>query len=144
MEREKRAMNNKRGHAHPRTANPLHRILNCIPQLAISTATVLFFVYHASTAIRPSSGFIFSISTLALFILCSTFIYLQVIHASYRNWQQDRRTRQTIQIATIASIVTCIGYPICYWHIFKWFTPIVLIASCVWLFTVLQILTAFV
>lgn len=85
----------------------------------------------------------FYISLLAGFIICSVFLLLQIQGAEYKNWQQDPTTRQYIQIASVSTIVSFIGFNYSLWSVFGILTPMMIVCGFVFVCSLLIIISAF-
>lgn len=77
-----------------------------------------------------------------LTVVSGAFVKLQLKGASYRNWEQDANTRQTIQVATLAAIVTTVTFHLLLWSLYGFFTPILVAAVLIGTFSLLHIFTA--
>lgn len=84
----------------------------------------------------------FLVSLVAGAVICIIFVLLQLGGAQYKNWQQEPKTRQYIQVASINALVSFIGFNISMWSIFGILTPIVIISGFVFVLSFLIITTA--
>ncbi|KAI9012033.1 hypothetical protein CLU79DRAFT_839158 [Phycomyces nitens] len=128
--------------SHKIKAHPLQAALSSLPQLAISLA-VLFVIIGTNTTYRQPNIVWLTLASTGCLCLGSVFIYLQINNANYKHWKAHSWTRQAIQIASIAFIITLPSSHFALWPVYGWTTPLVVIPAFVVLFTCLHIGTAF-
>ncbi|KAG2197187.1 hypothetical protein INT46_003349 [Mucor plumbeus] len=124
--------------------HPVQQVISTLPQLAISFAILFFAGTQFQSGISNIGGAVFYISLLAGFIICSVFLLLQIQGAEYKNWQQDPTTRQYIQIASISTVVSFIGFNYSLWSVFGILTPMLIVCGFVFVCSLLVIIAAFV
>ncbi|KAL0081621.1 hypothetical protein J3Q64DRAFT_1730827 [Phycomyces blakesleeanus] len=122
--------------------HPLQTALSSLPQLAISLA-ILFMIVVTNTSNQQPNLLWLTIASAGSLCLGSVFIYLQINNANYKDWKEHSWTRQAIQIASIAFVITIPSSHIALWPIYGWTTPFVVIPAFVTIFTCLHIGTTF-
>ncbi|OAD74274.1 hypothetical protein PHYBLDRAFT_167695 [Phycomyces blakesleeanus NRRL 1555(-)] len=135
--------------------HPLQTALSSLPQLAISLA-ILFMIVVTNTSNQQPNAYSsltnndtlhsllwLTIASAGSLCLGSVFIYLQINNANYKDWKEHSWTRQAIQIASIAFVITIPSSHIALWPIYGWTTPFVVIPAFVTIFTCLHIGTTF-
>ncbi|KAI9469030.1 MAG: hypothetical protein EXX96DRAFT_590196 [Benjaminiella poitrasii] len=121
--------------------HPIQNIISTLPQLAISFAILFFASTSFQSLTEPSA--LFYISLFAGIIVCIVFLILQIQGAEYKNWQQEPRTRQYIQIASLNTLISFFGFNISLWSAYGILTPLVIIAGFIFVLSTLIIFTAF-
>ncbi|ORY96911.1 hypothetical protein BCR43DRAFT_492483 [Syncephalastrum racemosum] len=121
----------------PRERNPVSA-LTSLPQLAIAIAILVYATHWG----KPQSSWLLMTALAGLAVVSAAFVKLQLEGASYRNWEQNPNTRQTIQVATLAAVVTVVAFHASFWSLYGFFTPVLVAAVLVGTFSLLHIFTA--
>ncbi|CAO3618821.1 unnamed protein product [Mucor fragilis] len=124
--------------------NPIQQVISTLPQLAISFAILFFAGTQFQSGISQIGGIVFYISLLAGLVICGVFLVLQMQGAEYKNWQQDPKTRQYIQIASVSTMVSFFGFNYSLWSVFGILTPMMIVCGFVFVMSILMLITAFV
>ncbi|KAI9253686.1 hypothetical protein EDC94DRAFT_619476 [Helicostylum pulchrum] len=122
--------------------HPIQLIVSTLPQLAISCAFLFCFISFYNVSLNDVSGTVFLVSLVAGVVICVIFVLLQLGGAQYENWQQEPKTRQYIQIASVCSLVSFIGFISSLWAVFGILTPLVIISGFLCILSILIIATA--
>ncbi|KAI8094624.1 hypothetical protein BDF21DRAFT_409144 [Thamnidium elegans] len=122
--------------------HPIQEIVSTLPQLAISCAILFCFISFYNVNLNDVSGTVFLVSLVAGVVICVVFVLLQLGGAQYKNWQQEPKTRQYIQIASVCSLVSFIGFMTSLWSVFGILTPLVIISGFICILSILIITTA--
>ncbi|KAI7904566.1 uncharacterized protein BX663DRAFT_502827 [Cokeromyces recurvatus] len=120
--------------------NPIQNILSTLPQLAISFA-ILCFASTSFQSITVKLSSLFYIALTTGLIVCIVFLILQLQGAEYKNWQQNPKTKQYIQLASLCTLISFFGFNISLWSIYGILTPIIIIAGFVFILSLLIIIT---
>ncbi|KAI9356697.1 hypothetical protein BD770DRAFT_389932 [Pilaira anomala] len=122
--------------------HPIEQVVSTLPQLAIACAILFCSITFNNVRFEDVSGITFLVSLVAGAVICVIFVLLQLGGAQYKNWQQDPKTRQYIQIASVCTLISFIGFMSSLWGSFGLLTPIVILSGFVSVLSILIITTA--
>ncbi|KAI8075190.1 hypothetical protein BC940DRAFT_328785 [Gongronella butleri] len=125
--------------------HPLQVLYSTLPTVIVSGAIVVCLHHFKSVPFfsLASASWIYHTGVVSFLLLIGVFLYMQLAHIDYNQWQEHDSTRQAVQIATASCLHSLVTYFVYWAPHFGWLTPVYVIAWYVFVFTSLSVISSF-